>query len=109
MKSGVMNSSWISIHPARRMDAPYWLAIMEWMDQKGLPHEIKNVRMAITGIEEDAIATLAKAQEIRQRARALDAEASQLEDGIAPALRESQKRKFSKRSVVQAITRETWR
>jgi hypothetical protein len=49
----------VQLHPTGRIDAAYWLAVIGWMNDRGLPHTDDNVRSAIVGIEQATANSLA--------------------------------------------------
>jgi hypothetical protein len=81
MKCGTMRSGWIAQHPTQRLDAPYWLLVIECVVENGvdpLHATQQEVRAAMTKVETNADKHLAQAQALSQEARCLQTKAAAL-------------------------------
>ena len=53
MKVGSINSSWIGLSKHLRMDADFWLKVLETVDQRGIDHkDLDSVRVVVKELEE---------------------------------------------------------
>lgn len=85
MKHGIIKSSWFSLHPYGRMDAGYWLEVIEEMKiAKVDPATASNdeVKAAMLAYGARLIKIRTEAKALRDQAKALIKQARALEDKL---------------------------
>jgi hypothetical protein len=76
MKAGVVPASWLGKTSTLRMDAPFWLRLLEMLDSHELPHTDEGLEKAFVLMREEDKADL-------ERLRALSAQFDELRKNIS--------------------------